>query len=90
MFGNRESSEDWSMKGEQLKQLILSIFGAKDEEILCSDFFERLPRFVDLQVAGQDAARLLPEVNHHLGQCPECNEVYQALLQAARSGDQPR
>ncbi|MGH7432316.1 MAG: hypothetical protein ACREJL_01040 [Candidatus Methylomirabilales bacterium] len=68
-----------------MKQLFSSIFAAKDEEILCSEFFDRLPRFVDLQLSGQDVATLLPEVSHHLGQCPECNEVCQALLQAARS-----
>lgn len=73
------------MKREVFKQLILSIFAAQDEEILCSEFFGLLPRFVDLQLSGQDVAMLLPEVSHHLGQCPECHEVYQALLHAARS-----
>ncbi len=72
------------MKREVFKRLILSIFAAQDEEILCSEFFACLPRFVDLQLSGQDAATLLPQVNHHLGQCPECHEVYQALLQAAQ------
>ncbi len=79
------SSGERSTKWEQLKQLFSSIFAAKDEEILCSEFFERLPRFVDLQLSGEDAVALLPKVNHHLGQCPECYEVYIALLEAARS-----
>ncbi len=70
-------------------QLIQSIFTTRDEEILCSEFFDRLPRFVDLQVSGQDAATLLPEVSHHLGQCPECKEVYEALLEAAQAEGHP-
>jgi len=73
------------MKREEFKRLVLSIFAARDAEILCSEFFELLPSFVDLQLSGQDAATLLPEVSHHLHQCPECNEVYHALLQVAQS-----
>lgn len=76
------------MKREEFKQLILSIFAAKDEEILCSEFFGLLPRFVDLQLSGQDLPTVLPEVSHHLRQCPECDEVYQALLQAVRSAEE--
>lgn len=73
------------MKKEEFESLIRSIYAAKESEILCGDFFDALPRFVDLQLSGQDALTLLPEINHHLHQCPECNEVYLALLQAARS-----
>lgn len=58
---------------------------ARNDEILCSQFFELLPRFVDLELSGENAALLIPQVSHHLGQCPECCEVYQALLQAVRS-----
>ena len=73
------------MKLEKFKQLIQSVFAVRDEEILCSEFFEILPRFVDLQISKENAAELLPEVSHHLHQCPECDEIYQALLQAAQS-----
>ncbi len=72
------------MKREQFAQMIRSILAARDEEILCSEFFELLPRFVDLQLASENAPALLPQVGHHLGQCPECYEVYQALLEAAQ------
>jgi hypothetical protein len=75
------------MKREAFEQFVRSIFASKDAEVLCSEFFEALPRFVDLQLAGQNAAAALPEAAHHLGQCPECNEVYLALLQALRSED---
>ncbi len=58
---------------------------ARNDEILCSQFFKLLPRFVNLELLGENAALLLPQVSHHLAQCPECREVYQALLEAARS-----
>jgi predicted anti-sigma-YlaC factor YlaD len=49
-----------------------------------------LPRYVDLELSGQEAAQLLPHVAQHLGQCPECNEVYQALLKATRPEEDHR
>jgi hypothetical protein len=59
--------------------------------MLCSEFFDVLPRYVDLQVEGEDVEKLFPKVNHHLHQCPECDEVYRALLQAVQSEkDRPK
>lgn len=76
------------MKKETLEHLIRSIFAVKESEILCGEFFDLLPRFVDLQVSGQDAATTLPQVSHHLHQCPECNEVYLALMHATQSDEE--
>ena len=73
------------MNRGNFRQLIRSIFAVKDQEILCSEFFDALPRFVDFQVAGKDADRLFSGVSHHLQQCPECKEVYEALLKAVQS-----
>jgi hypothetical protein len=74
---------------EKFKWLIRSIFAVQDKEILCSKFFEILPRYVDLQLEGKDVETIFPEVSHHLHQCPECNEVYQALRQAVQSEKEP-
>ena len=70
------------MNREKFRQLIDSIFAVKDQEMLCSEFFAILPRFVDLQVAGEDVDKSFPGISHHLQQCPECKEVYEALLKA--------
>jgi hypothetical protein len=74
---------------EKFKWLIRSIFAVEDKEMLCSKFFDVLPRYVDLQLKGKDVDKVFPEVRHHLHQCPECNEVYQALLQAVQSEKEP-
>ena len=67
------------------EQFVQSIFRAEEHELLCSEFFARLPRYVDLEIAGQDAAASMPDVRHHFGQCPECHEVYLALRDAVRT-----
>jgi hypothetical protein len=75
------------MKRERLLQLLRSIYGARDEEIGCSEFFELLPRYVDLVLDAPPSvpASELPQVAHHIEQCPECAEAYQALLEVART-----
>ncbi|MGH6834066.1 MAG: hypothetical protein ACREC9_00635 [Methylocella sp.] len=73
------------MKQKDFTRLIDTIFAVKSgEEMPCSEYFEELPRYVDLEVAGQSAATLLPDVKHHMHQCPECEEVYLALLKLVR------
>jgi hypothetical protein len=74
---------------EKFKWLIRSIFAVQDKEMLCSKFFDVLPRYVDLQLEGKDVDKVFPEVRHHLHQCLECNEVYQGLLQAVQSEKEP-
>jgi hypothetical protein len=78
------------MKRAEFLQFIRSILATEDVEILCTEFFDLLPRYVDLELSGQEAAQLLPHVAHHLGQCPECYEVYQALLKATRPEEDHR
>ena len=76
------------MERERILQLIKAVYAAQEEEIGCSQFFERLPEYVDRVIAAgsgplpQDA---MPEVRHHIGQCPECAEAYEVLLEVTRS-----
>jgi hypothetical protein len=61
-----------------------TISKTRETEIVCSEFFELLPRYVDLAASsGTPGASQLafPQVAHHLAQCVECGEEYQALLQ---------
>jgi len=77
----------------QFLKLLRAIFDTRDDEIVCSEFFELLPRYVDLVLATADASPLqlgqagdaLPQVAHHILQCPECAEAYEALLEIERS-----
>jgi len=76
------------MKKNEFARLIDTIFAAKSEdEMLCTEYFNQLPHYVDLQAAGQDAATRMPDVKHHMHQCPECEEVYLALLDLVSKGN---
>jgi hypothetical protein len=74
------------MKRDQFLQLLRSIYQAREQEMPCSEFFELLPRYVDLVLAGEDpASHRLSHVAHHMAQCSECAEAGEALLRVARS-----
>jgi hypothetical protein len=63
-----------------------TIFGTRESEIVCSEFFELLPAYVDLaSSSGTPAAQsAFPGVAQHIAQCSECGEEYLALLQVTR------
>ena len=69
-----------------LIRLLGTIFETRETEIVCSEFFELLPIYVDLVASsGASAAQsAFPQVAHHIAQCTECGEEYQALLQVTR------
>ena len=50
------------------------------EEIPCSEVFARLDEYVEKQVHGEDAARLMPLLREHLDICTDCCEEYETLL----------
>jgi len=73
------------MKRKDFQRLIDTIFAARSgEEMSCSDYFELLPRYAELEALGEDAAASLTEVRHHMHQCPECEEVYLGLREILR------
>ena len=75
------------MQRKNFGRLIDAVFAAKaGEEMSCSDYFDQLPRYVEIEASGEDAAALLPELRHHMHQCPECEELYLGLLEVLATG----
>jgi hypothetical protein len=50
------------------------------DDIPCSQVFARLDEYVEKEIHGQDAARLMPLLREHLDICTDCCEEYEALL----------
>jgi hypothetical protein len=76
------------MRRDQFLRLLRTIFQAREQEMPCSEFFELLPRYVDVVLAGGDpATEQMPHVAHHMAQCQECAEAGEALLRVARSAE---
>ena len=67
------------MKAAQFERWIRQISETQDEEISCTECFDLISQYVDLEIAGQGAEKKLPTVRHHLDQCLVCREEYETL-----------
>jgi len=67
---------------------IKRLLGPSEPEILCDECFEKIDRFVDLELAGGDADIELPGMRPHLEGCPACAEEYESL-KALAAGERP-
>ena len=57
---------------------------AKDaSDIGCDACFDELDRFVELELAGEDADAAIPGLRAHLAGCPACREEHESLLALA-------
>ena len=67
------------MQRKRFENWLKNIYATQDEEISCSECFDLISRFVELETTGRDAAAELPLVKQHLGQCGACRGEYETL-----------
>jgi predicted anti-sigma-YlaC factor YlaD len=71
------------MEADMFRKWIHQVYTTQDREIDCGQLFDLLSGYVDLQVAGVDAAPWAPQIQVHLAQCAECDDLYHSLLEVA-------
>jgi hypothetical protein len=71
----------------ELKRALGRLLGPAGPEVGCEACFEQLDRFVELELAGQDADAAIPGLRAHLAGCPACREEHESL-RALVGGDQ--
>lgn len=71
-----------------VKDLVTAALNTLPDEIGCEECFQEVDRFVELQLAGLDAAQAMPLVQAHLDRCPDCREEYEALLHAMDANEE--
>lgn len=59
------------------------------EDMPCSQVFALLDQYVEKEVRGEAAERLMPLLREHLDICPNCSEEYQALLRVLEESLSP-
>jgi hypothetical protein len=74
-----------NLDSEMLKHMVLHILSTRPDEIGCDACFEQLDHFVDMTLAGKNAAQAMPLVQDHLERCTDCREEFEALLVALRA-----
>jgi hypothetical protein len=74
MLMDRNRFENW----------LKNIYETQDEEISCTECFDLVSRFVELEILGQDAEAKLPQLKQHLNQCRACRDEYEVLRDLRR------
>jgi len=70
---------------DRLSSLVRLIATTRPDEIGCDECLEEVGRFVEVELAGLDAAEATPLVQDHLDKCRDCREEFEALLRALRA-----
>ena len=73
---------------DRLEKWLKNIYNTQEEEISCSECFDRVAHYVDAEISGMDAEAQMPEVRQHLEQCAACLEEYEALRDLRRMEEQ--
>ena len=76
------------MNDPRTNDLVARLVGPEGPEVGCDECFAVLDRYVDLEVAGQDADAAVPGLRAHLEGCPACREEHESL-RALVSGERP-
>jgi hypothetical protein len=68
----------------RLERLLRLAARTQDQELSCTECFDVLPQYVDLEVAGEAPDERLPLFRQHLEQCAVCREEHETLRELAR------
>ena len=71
---------------EETRNRLAGVLGPADPEVTREVCFDELDRFVELELAGEDAEGAVPGMTAHLAGCPACAEDRTALRALLLSG----
>lgn len=61
------------------------LLGPRGPEVGCDECFEKLDRYVEIELAGGDTDAAVPGMSAHLQGCPACSEEHDSLVALLRS-----
>ncbi len=74
---------------EELKKLLIQLESTQEDELACDEVLAVVDQFAEAYLRGEDVARWMPLVQHHLEMCADCHEEYDALVRILRAAPSP-
>ena len=68
-----------TVKKNRFERWLQNIHTTQEEEISCSECFDFVSHFVEVELAGEDATAKMPQLKQHLDQCAACRQEYESL-----------
>lgn len=72
------------MSRNKFERWLQNIHNTQQEEISCSECFDSISHFVEVELSGEDAGCKMPQLKQHLDQCSACREEYETLRELGR------
>jgi predicted anti-sigma-YlaC factor YlaD len=72
------------LQKDRFERWLKNIYHTQEEEISCSECFDLVSHFVEVELSGEDAASKMPQLKQHLDQCAACREEYETLRDLRR------
>ena len=72
------------MSVSKFERLLRLASRTQEQELSCTECFDVLPQYVDLERAGAAPDRQVPLFPQHLEQCAVCREEYETVRELAR------
>jgi len=69
---------------DRFERWLQNIYNTQDEEISCSECFDLVSHFVEVELSGEDPVTKMPQLKQHLDQCAACREEYETLRDLGR------
>ena len=73
------SSTNGEFPPEAIRKMLTQLENTQDVELICDEVLALLDQYTEAYLRGEDVARLLPLVQHHLDMCADCHEEFEAL-----------
>ena len=71
-----------TLSREEIELLLKTVSMTRDSELTCDECLKELAEFAESRLEGKSATQVRIAVEQHLAICGECQEEYQALLDA--------
>jgi anti-sigma factor RsiW len=71
------------------RKLLKALLGPNGRELTCDECFDKLDRYVELDLAPSDAEAAIPGMRAHLEGCPACREDHESLKALVASTQNP-
>lgn len=79
-LGGHIKRDQDQLPDEVIQGFLRVLEDVRREDMSCSHVFARLDEYVEKELRGEDAARIMPLLREHLDLCPDCCDEYEALL----------
>ena len=72
------------MNRQRFEAWLRNVFGTQEVEISCTECFDLVSSFVEVEASGGEAVAEFPQVKQHLEQCRACRDEYESLRDLRR------